>query len=529
MITGADSWPNKRLRIGLFGRLASGNMGNDVSMEAMLAFLRANHETAVLDAMCNGPESMRSRYGIEATQLFWHMRIGERAPKPLKAVFLALEKCADTFRIMRWVRRHDAVVVPGMGVLEAVLPLRPWETPYSLFVLSVAGRLFRTKVALVSVGASPAPVRTTRWLQNMTARLAHYVSYRDPYSRESMEQRGVDTSNSPLYPDLVFSVPVPPYDAGEERTVGVGVMQYSGSDWERSRAVEINATYVTGMKCFASWLVDNGHRVILLTGDDDDRPVADAILTHLRETRPDLDDTAAVASPVTSFAELTDVMQQVSAVVVTRFHNVICALRLGKPTIALGYGSKSAAVMADAGLSDFNLSANPLDAEQLIERFESLRAWAPELRPSIQASSAVKARLLDDQFARLSKEVFTALPESAGTAVTCSCLTDERYAAEAARTSASPWGWRGAPRDGGGVICHDPGERGLVVRERTVRGQDGTEETWTLWGWPAPEGEAAGHPGGKTPRGRVAPRRSARTAPRGRCGDQSDVAALHCR
>ena len=408
MNTRAHSWPNQGLRIGLFGRLASGNMGNDVSMEAMLAFLRANHETAVLDAMCNGPESMQSRYGLEATQLFWHVGMGDRVPKPLKAVFLALEKFVDTVRIMRWVRRHDAVVVPGMGVLEAILPLRPWETPYSLFVLSLAGRLFRTKVALVSVGASPAQVRTTRWLQNKTAQLAHYVSYRDTYSRESMEQRGVDTSNSPLYPDLVFSVPVPPYDPGQERTVGVGVMQYSGSDWERSRAAEINATYVAGMKRFAGWLVDNGYRVILLTGDEDDRPVADAILTDLRETRPDLDDTAAMASPVSSFAELTDVMQQVSAVVVTRFHNVICALRLGKPTIALGYGSKSAAVMADAGLSDFSLSANPLDAEQLIARFEALRARAAELRPSIQASSTVKAHLLDGQFARLSKEVFTA-------------------------------------------------------------------------------------------------------------------------
>jgi polysaccharide pyruvyl transferase WcaK-like protein len=143
-------------------------------------------------------------------------------------------------------------------------------------------------------------------------------------------------------------------------------------------------------------------------------------LAYLKETRPDLNDTAVVVRPVTSFAELTAVMQQVSAVVVTRFHNVICALRLGKPTIALGYGSKSAAVMADAGLSEFNLSANPLDAEQLIHRFEELRGRAAELRPTIQASSAVKARLLGDQFARLSKEVFPA------------------YAALSARTDAAP-------------------------------------------------------------------------------------------
>ena len=51
-----------------------------------------------------------------------------------------------------WVRRHDAVIVPGMGVLEVTVPMRPWQTPYSMFLLSVSGRLFRTKVAYVSVG-----------------------------------------------------------------------------------------------------------------------------------------------------------------------------------------------------------------------------------------------------------------------------------------------------------------------------------------------------------------------------------------
>lgn len=420
MTTGAPARRASGLRIGFFGRLASGNIGNDVSMESVLAFLHADHGDAVVDAMCNGPEAMRSRYGIEATQLFWQAPIGQRAPKPIKAAFLAVEKVVDTVRIMRWVRRHDVVIVPGMGVLETILPLRPWETPYSLFLLSLSGRLFKTRVALVSVGASPAHEPATRWLQNWAARLAHYVSYRDAYSRESMERRGVDTSRSPLYPDLVFSLPLSPYDPGQERTIGVGVMQYSGSDGERSHAAEINATYVAGMRRFAGWLLDNGHRVVLFTGDDDDRPVADGILAYLKETRPDLNDTAVVVRPVTSFAELTAVMQQVSAVVVTRFHNVICALRLGKPTIALGYGSKSAAVMADAGLSEFNLSANPLDAEQLIHRFEELRGRAAELRPTIQASSAVKARLLGDQFARLSKEVFPA------------------YAALSARTDAAP-------------------------------------------------------------------------------------------
>jgi hypothetical protein len=35
--------------------------------------------------------------------------------------------------------------------------------------------------------------------------------------------------------------------------------------------------------------------------------------------------------------------------------------------------------------------------------------------------------------------------------------------------------------DGGGVICLDPEERGLVLYEREYAGHG----VWTLWGWPA--------------------------------------------
>ena len=396
-------------RVGLFGLLASGNIGNDVSMEAMLTYLHAGHPDAVVDAMCPAPERMKSRYSIEATQMFCQPRTRRQAPMPAKAAALAIGKCVDAIRIAAWVRRHDVVIVPGTGILEATLPLRPWATPYAMFLLSASGRIFRTKVALVSIGASPSSQRATRWLQNWSARLAHYRSYRDSYSRNAMAKRRVDSSRDPVYPDLAFGVPVPPYDPGDERTIGVGVMQYSGSDDDRQRATEINATYVACLKQFAGWLVDSGHRVRLFVGDADDQPVADEILAYLWETRPGLDEAAAAADPVSSFAELTDAMQPTAAVVATRFHNVVCAVRLAKPTLSLSYGTKSAAIMADAGLAEFSLPTDPLEVGQLVERFKDLRTQSAELGPRMQESTAAKARLVDEQYARLAKELFPAV------------------------------------------------------------------------------------------------------------------------
>jgi hypothetical protein len=39
----------------------------------------------------------------------------------------------DPFRTLASVRHNDVVIVPGMGVLKATLPLRPSAFPYSLF------------------------------------------------------------------------------------------------------------------------------------------------------------------------------------------------------------------------------------------------------------------------------------------------------------------------------------------------------------------------------------------------------------
>ena len=39
-------------RVGLFGLLGSGNIGNDASLDAVLGYLRSYHPDVVLDAMC---------------------------------------------------------------------------------------------------------------------------------------------------------------------------------------------------------------------------------------------------------------------------------------------------------------------------------------------------------------------------------------------------------------------------------------------------------------------------------------------
>ncbi|MER5931801.1 polysaccharide pyruvyl transferase family protein [Streptomyces sp. NPDC002054] len=388
------------VRVGVFGLLGSGNLGNDGSLEAVLGYLRAAHPEAVVDALCGGPEAVATRYAIPATRLHWYRGEYRTASRAGAIAGKGLGKLLDVFRTAAWVRRHEVVIVPGMGVLEATLPLRPWGFPYSLFLLCASGRMFGTRVALVGVGAAAIGDRPTRALVRWSARLAAYRSYRDVLSRDAMRAMGVDTARDEVHPDLAFALPAP-QAIESPGLVCVGVMDFHGGNDDRARAEEIHRRYLDGTIRFVRALVEDGRQVRLLTGDACDAPVVAAILE-------------AVDSPLVTAAEassLEDLMKETAAadtVVATRYHNLICALKAGTPTLALSYAAKSDALMDRMGLGAYCHPARELDADRLLEQFRELEQRSAELRRTLTERNLVAARQVEQQFTALTAALFPA-------------------------------------------------------------------------------------------------------------------------
>jgi len=272
---------------------------------------------------------------VRAIPHTWYQKYQQQTSGLAAIALKALGKFIDPFRTASWVRRHDVVIVPGSGVLETTVSRQASGFPYALFLLSASGRLCGTKVALVSVGADLISKRAARWLSNAAARLASYRSYRDAYSRDAMRQRGIDTSSDRVYPDLVFGVPTPPYGPGDPRLVGVGVMAYYGETDDREQATQIRYRYVETMTRFTGWMVDHGYRVKLFEGDYQSRDnIARIIREDLQRDRPGLDPSAVTVTAVSTYLELLQEIAPVNLVVATRYHDVMCALRLCKPTIS---------------------------------------------------------------------------------------------------------------------------------------------------------------------------------------------------
>jgi len=396
-------------RVGLFGVIGTENLGNEGMLEAVVTYLKAEHPEAILDFMCTGPENVAARYGAPAIAMNWYQRYEQRISGLPAIVLRTLGKGVDAFRVASWVRKHDVVIVPGAGVLEATLPVGPWWYPYAMFLLTGSGRLFRTKVALVSVGASVLSQRLTRVFFTRAARLAFYRSYRDTGSYDAMRQAGVDVTRDHVYPDLAFALPVPPVGPGDPLTVGVGVMDYHGTNDDRLDADHIHVAYIAKMKRFVRWLADSGYRIKLFGGDNLwDESLVQEILADLRARRPELEPMCVVAAPASSLQELMREMASAGTVIAIRYHNVLCALKLCRPTLSISYARKHDLLMADMGLSEFCQFANTFDVDRLIEQFAELTSRSAELTRTMAERNAEKSRRLADQFAELSAVLFPA-------------------------------------------------------------------------------------------------------------------------
>jgi len=391
------------VRVGVFGLLGSGNIGNDGSLEAVLGHLRAEHPDAVVDALCGGPEAVTARYGIPATRLNWYRGEYRTASRAGAVAAKGLGKLVDVVRTAAWTRRHDVVIVPGTGVLETTLPLRPWGFPYSLFLLCATGRLFGTRVALVGVGAAAIGNRPTRTLTRWSTRLASYRSYRDTMSRDAMRAMGVDTARDEVYADLVFALPAPRASEppGPPGTVCVGVMDFHGSNDERDRAEEIHRRYLDGTTRFVRALAGDGRPVRLLTGDELDVPVAGAI-------RDAVDSPLVTVARTASLADLMKEMAAADTVVATRYHNLVCALKVGTPTLAVSYSAKSDTLMAEMGLGEYCHPAREADADRILQQFRELERRSAEVRATLSERNLVVARRVRHQFAALSAALFPA-------------------------------------------------------------------------------------------------------------------------
>lgn len=376
----------------LFGNFGCGNFGNDGSLETMLRFLERARPDAACKVICSDPDVVAGALGVDAYPIRWSSR---RRPGGRFADLLMKlpRRLVDIAQVFRLVRRADVVVIPGTGILDD-FGERPAGMPLDIFAWCLIARLLGAKVAMVCIGAGPIRNSLSRKLMIGAARLANYRSYRDLTSRDFMMRSGFDALADPIFPDIVFNLPVPaipPNSAatGVPVTVAVGVMAYRGWYNYAAGGDEIFERYIGKLAEFVAYLLAKGHRVRLLTGELGDSAAVAALLQKLHTRNPRANDELISAEPSHSLHDLMIQMAGADLVVATRFHNIVCALKMAKPSISLGYAKKNDVLMADMGLGEYCQHIESFDPHLLIEQFERLarhrEAYVADIRERVAA------------------------------------------------------------------------------------------------------------------------------------------------
>jgi polysaccharide pyruvyl transferase WcaK-like protein len=387
------------LTVAFIGEFGTGNFGNDASLLAAVAALRAQHPDVDVLCLCNAPNEVERTYGLSAMAIRRHT-LKERSRRRWLLIRVG-RRAVDLVRIYKIMRQVDVLIVPGTGVLEAGSK-RAGSFLSMLLMSAIAARATRTRVAVLSVGAHPADRRATRAVIRWTLKLATYRSFRDVHSRRSATSFGALCDSDPIYPDLVFGLDIPDelVMRNDFRSVGVGLIDYRAAFFgdEPTRRDAIAAAYLACLTSFVNWLLDRGLQVTLLTGDWKDEDIAEMVLEGLDSHRSDR--TVAISRPK-SFNELLENMRQVDCVVVSRFHNIIAATLITKPTISIDYKTKNGELMSDMGLGRFHQPLEHLDGELLKEQFIDLERSASEVVERMAKKKSEYRNLVAQQWSLL--------------------------------------------------------------------------------------------------------------------------------
>jgi polysaccharide pyruvyl transferase WcaK-like protein len=407
------STPANPRKIALFGTFGTGNLGNECTLQAMLFNIRRRVPNAQVSCICRNPNETALTYGIRALAIR-EMPLRETDNRAWRLVRkISVGVLVDLYRwlsVIKGLMGNHMLIMTGTGMLTDC-GITPFGLHYDILRWSVVAKLCRCKLLFVSVGAGPIRHPLSRFFVKTALRLAGYRSYRDSFSKEYLKSIGFADDDDPVYPDLAFSLPegVLPddQDNGDKRAaVGVGLITHYVQGSLSDDAEQIYREYVTKMASFIGWLLERNSAVRLLIGDVvHDSRVRTDLRTLLEQSGLTCEKSNIIDEPAGSFEELLSQLATTKMVVASRFHNLLLALMLGKPALAISFHEKDDSLMTAMGLQEFCQDIANLDVSRLKEQFVRLEENADCLRQEIRLKTKGYRTELDTQYSCIFDEI----------------------------------------------------------------------------------------------------------------------------
>jgi len=415
----------KPTTISFFGNFGMQNFGNECTLQAILQNVTRFLPDARANCICTYPQDASARHGIPASLISYRYAKGststeqdQNAPAVIRflrrlLIRLPLE-AIQWLKAFRVLKGTSLLVMTGTGMLGD-FGIGPFDLHYEILKWSIIAKIRRCKLLFVSVGAGPIAHPLSRWIVKRAISLADYRSYRDDFSKEYLASIGFDTRNDFVYPDLAFSLRPETRGSrspdGGSRVICLGLMDYYGKGSAHEYSEAIYQDYLEKTTNILAWLLDRKYTVRLLIGDSSyDRRIKGDVIKRLQERGSKYEKGQVIDEPVSSVEQLIAQLGEADMVIATRFHNILLALLLNKPVVALSYHEKIASLMAGVGMGEYCQNVDQLDVDLLLEQFLELEKNAGMVKSLIERKVEDYRKALDQQYAHIFNHLCAAAP-----------------------------------------------------------------------------------------------------------------------
>jgi len=188
-------------------------------------------------------------------------------------------------------------------------------------------------------------------------------------------------------------------------------MDYYGKGSAHEYSEAIYQDYLEKTTNILAWLLDRKYTVRLLIGDSSyDRRIKGDVIKRLQERGSKYEKGQVIDEPVSSVEQLIAQLAEADMVIATRFHNILLALLLNKPVVALSYHEKIASLMAGVGMGEYCQNIDRLDVDLLLEQFLELEKNAGMVKSLIERKVEDYRKALDQQYAHIFNHLCAAAP-----------------------------------------------------------------------------------------------------------------------
>lgn len=426
-----DKQEGQTFRVGLFGHYGQDNLGDEAVILSSIQNLRERIPNIELVGLSLNPEDTRKRYDIEAfpiringinkgksrkrkhfINLSWIRWFKDLVPLTIKlnlsGLIHSLQNPASVIRFHREVKEQlrdlDALIVCGSGQLEDYGG--PWGYPYTIMKWVLLAKSMGVKVFVTSVGAGPPVHNLSFWMYKKALRKADYISYRDDWSKQVIEDRipGIDGF---IYPDLAHSLKVLPVNGHpqkDQKTVAINAVPIDLKSHMNEGLQENFDIYTKQLVELVRHVLHLGFSVKFFNGHPTDLSVAEEVISRLEKSRD------AIPGEVTiikndSVQDLINTLSQADLIVATRFHSILLPLLLGKPVLGLCYHEKSQKLLEEVGLGEYCIDLNELSGQDMSVKFDLLRANLEEAKKKLASNYKSYAAPLSEQWDRVADEI----------------------------------------------------------------------------------------------------------------------------